>query len=446
MLERGGKLKTDKETGVDMGGIIASIGNPVIKYVKEHKIPVENVLPIEKSCLYQMTYGTSTPSYWHAIKCQAQFAYQALKFARLVKSHQHLDTAAIRQMGPVSIADIIQQHQLPALKSVLRPWFTGMGYGGLADNQYLRLQKYLGCNMLFASFVNRNPGSYMIRMHGGYQQVIEAMVKKFDVRKKVNVQRIDRSDPNVVNVSYVDAFENRVDLKADLLILATPIQAWGGMGLDFTPTERAAFDNLKSYRYPVAICEMEGPAAQHFVPSALEPSGFGHVAFISTNQLKASENNTRIYTVFMNLAEGPNDFSLDEGSPGRQVLMNDLEALNFKNITIRKTKVWKDYNTTMPFDVGLALEEQQGNNNTVIAATSMPYSFENVSGAMGYIEWQLEQYFQKKFAVPVQPKESFYASGRTFYSLPRVLPSVAEEKKVAVPEIEPGQTRRFFPR
>src|SRR5579872_6512781 len=67
----GGKLKTHRETGIDMGGVVFSMLNPVVKHVKKHNIPVENVLPIEEKCLNQMNYGSVTPSYWTVFKSTA---------------------------------------------------------------------------------------------------------------------------------------------------------------------------------------------------------------------------------------------------------------------------------------------------------------------------------------------------------------------------------------
>ncbi len=431
----GGMLKTDPATGIDMGGIIASISNPVLQYVTKYAIPVENVLPIEKACLNQMTYGTARPSFCDIVKHQAQFGYQALKFSRLAFTHSQMTTADLRRVGDVSVAEFSKQHNLTALHSMFKPWFTGMGYGDLNKNHYFRMLTYLKYNTQFAPFVNRNPGNYIIRMHGGYQQVVEAMAEDLDVRKKVKITRIDRSRRDSVSVTYVNK-ENPgmpVELTANLLILATPPQAWGTMGLDLTETEQKCMD-VQSSRYPVAICEMEYPPEQVFVPSALEPEGFGHVAFISTNESQSSDTNTRLCTVFMNVHEDDNTFSLAEGSPGRQTLLDDLRALNFGNVTIKATKVWKNYNTRMPFTAGLNLEEEQGNNNTLHATSAL--SFENVASVIDYVKKIIDNDFKKRFGIAPEQPESIYKSVHTFYSLPRVEPqprtTVIEEKPAPV--------------
>jgi hypothetical protein len=426
----GGKLKTDLTTGVDIGGIILSIGNPVVKYLAEHQIPMENVLPIEQSSLNQILYNTTTPSYFDTLYYNVKFAASAIYFANYYLNYLTTSPQVLKNTGDLSIKDYTQMNNLQAIDNQFEPWVEGMGYGH--DNSYYRVMNYLRYLVPSAPIVNAFPGQFVIRVHGGYQQVIEKMLQGFNLHTSVKVQSIHR-DEHGVNLQWKSNGQNH-STKANLLILATPPQAWNKLGMQLTDLEQSALNNLKFYRYPIAVCAIEGmPANQVFVPEALKVQGFGHVAFISTNDVRVNPEGGRIATVFMNLPSGFNDFSLDEGSVGRQTLLDDLHQLGYGKVTVINTKVWKDYNTTMPLSIGLELEANQGNLNTLYATTAMPSSFENVSNAIGYAEKLVARYFLEKFPNQAVAREetSMVKNLYTFYSLPRVNPGpvFAKEKE-----------------
>lgn len=146
--------------------------------------------------------------------------------------------------------------------------------------------------------------------------------------------------------------------------------------------------------------------------------------FITTDDVRDNPEGGRICTVYMNLAACNSDFSLEEGSDGYSGLVNDLESLGFGAVKVLTTKVWKYYNTTMPMDIGLRLESEQGNLATLYATTSLPNAFENVSGAMNSAKKIINEFFEKKLPSPGPDKEkvapkSFLENCYSIYALPR---------------------------
>lgn len=424
----GGKLKTDEETHIDIGGIIASIGNPAIQYMQQAGVIVENVLPIDASCLNKIQYGTDAPGFWHKVSLDAKYAYQSYQYLSHFLQADLCSAEGLKLLGEMSVANFTHSYQLTELHKVWEAWVTGMGYGDLEDVPLYRLFTYLQGSVPFARISNENPGNYIIRVHQGYQQVVESMLAPFNVKTNITIDCIKRNDNYVLVRFHNKFFPDEIEvIEADLLVLATPPQAWKNLKMDLTLQEFNGIQNLHYYRYPVAICAIEGlPKAQVFVPQALKKSGFGHVAFITTNDERDNPEGGRLATVFINLPQGNQHFSLDESSEGRRLLIEDLKNLGYRKVTVLNTKVWNDYNTTMPLDIGLALEKSQGKFCTLYLNTAMPFSFENVTGAMNYTKKTIMSYLNKKFNIHAEVENSSFFNMHnllTFFQLPRVQPT-----------------------
>jgi predicted NAD/FAD-binding protein len=148
--------------------------------------------------------------------------------------------------------------------ALIKPWFTGFGYGYFEDIPAAYVLKY----MTIGGF----PLSSLLET--GFQGLWEKVARRLDVQTGVDIQSIRRSLDGVVVET------NRGTVEADRLILACPLKHAPGF-LDVTPEERELFGHITAVDYRVYAANVHGlePQRYTFCEKYLEPSQTGKPMF-----------------------------------------------------------------------------------------------------------------------------------------------------------------------
>ncbi len=411
----GGKLKSVGNQ--DMGAMVLTSNYPAIDTIAKKNISVDEVLPGDDSVNF-VVFGTNNPTLAEKVKYAVKLAWQYGKFAlevwRYNSTSQSLQSHAPKDHA-LDFDSYAKKNNMQELANFMKIWVPGMGYGALSTNYVFRVINYMGYGTIPSLCLGKTLfGKSLYSVHGGFQTIVEKMVSGMDVRTGVKIEKIRRLENKVIvtysskdsaytndktevddNDAIGDDFdadghsgeESVFEIEADLLVLTMSPKYWENLGMELTHLEKECIDKLEYVRYPVAICDIQGyPPTQLFVPEALESDGLGHIGFISTKDKTPREDGSRRVIVYMNLAPGQDDFSLNEDCKGRQVLLSDLKKLGYGNDQVRiiQTKDWKDYNPTLPYALGIELEKKQGESRTLYLGSYSPLSFETVAAAEKY--------------------------------------------------------------
>jgi glycine/D-amino acid oxidase-like deaminating enzyme len=137
-------------------------------------------------------------------------------------------------------AEWARAHGVGACAPYLEPWFTGLGYGFLAQTPAAYVLKYAGV---------LRPAIYEI-LDGGYGALWRRVSRGLDVRLGAAVRRIERADG--VRVHTGDGVE-----EFDRLVLACPLDEALAF-LDGDADEAALFPRIRYHRYVTVLATVDG--------------------------------------------------------------------------------------------------------------------------------------------------------------------------------------------
>ncbi len=355
-----------------------------IEAALQHGVRFEAVVDNDEKTLPLMQ-KLKTMSWLEKLRYSGRFGYEVTRFTYKVHQYQSArnNTAPLPKDFELPFADFAQKHHFGEINAFLKPFVTGFGYGLMEHCPTYSVMEYMGLGTIPSLLLSATPIPYfnkrgVVSIHGGYQHLIESIAKPLHVVKGANIQTISR-DPKGVTVKYCGSDNNTHDVKADALVLAIPPLQWKTLGMELSTTEQKVVDEMKYYRYPVAICKLQGvPAKFHFVPPAYEEKGIGMLALITTRDDRDNPEDGRLCTAYINLPAGKTPFVFN--AEAKQQLTAELKQAGAEKVDIVDTKIWTDYHSTIPWATRLALEAQQMNpdNRTAYATTCAVGGFEDV--------------------------------------------------------------------
>lgn len=423
----GGKLRTytspsDQNLKTEYGAGVLVQNYPVIDAMYEKGIHLEKLLPADHTTLdiYQdilkrTLFGKATFA--------ADFLWQNKKFCGYVSQYENAYKAMAEKLPAgfeLPFAQFSKENGLEKVNSFLQFLVPGFGYGNLEDeaNYAARMFNYMRYTTILGICAQQ-----LKAVHGGYQQLPESMLAAVDVKTSAQIKGIER-EPGNVKVTYEKDGELKA-VEADNLILANSPYYWPELNMKLTAEEQRCVDDLKYYRYPVAICNIKGlPAQQIFIPEAMRENGFGHAAFLFTRDNRENPPEGRLFTVYINLPEGKNNFDLAEGSKDRETIIADLKKLpGVTDVTMKDSVIWPDYNPTVPYIDSINLEkaERAHINNTLHIGAYRHDSFETVAGTSRSAISHIDQWLNYKKS-KYQDKADDVKHALKFFNMPRDKP------------------------
>lgn len=401
----GGKLKTFThplypKIKAEYGAGVYCVPNfGISDYMLEKGMAGENVLPI-KSDTVEFKNEAARRTLLGKLSYSSSFLWQTMKFAVNVWSYNRA-CERLKTEPPtdykLSFKTFSEKHRLKVVATFLRFLVPGFGYGSEddANNYAFRILSYMGYITMpvifFGDAIGKNA---LCALHGGYQQLVELMLEGYNIKMSAHIERIHRTkDKATVYYKHEGRSE---EMTADLLVLALSPYFWQDLGMALTPEEQACVNSLTYYHYPVAICRIKGLAPQQsYILSAIDKEGFGHPAFLFTRDNRSNPPDGRLFTIYINLPEGKNDFNFDDPKT-RSSLIEDLHKLEgVTNVVIEDTHIWPDYNPAVPWKTGIDLQKKEliHTLNTLHVGTYLPGGFETVAGAEDYARKAVNRWF-----------------------------------------------------
>lgn len=368
----------------------------------------------------------------------AQLAVQLAKFTYAVTQYHAArnNNEELPEDFELPFTQFAEKYGMQDIDLMVKPLVTGFGYGAMTDIPAYCVMEYMGVGTLpafAAEFIFQQ--SALVGIKGGTQHLMEKIAEDFDVVTSANVTNITRA-PDHVSVTYtIDGVTQHVD--GDSLILAISPLHWAELGMELTPVEKECAEKLSYYRYPVAVCKIDGLAPEHqFVPQALEKEGFGHLALITTRDNREAPEDGRLCTAYVNLPAGKNAFKFDDNSADLITLKQELSAQDaVKKVDIIATKIWEDYMPTLPWQTRLQLEQEQmrADTSTLYVGAYPVGGFEDIRCVADQATRAVNKYItheEEQNALSYAANE-VARSFRFFHSVPRVQPvsEVAEAKR-----------------
>ncbi len=417
----GGKIYSAREHRMksgtpELGAMVMTCNYPAVDTVMKHKLKVTPIFPGETQSLNQIVMGNKTPSFYEKIKYATKFAWQNAKFAYGVRSYNA--ACANLQATPPAGQDVpfdqfCKEKGLDTVARFQKLWVPGMGYGDLKHNPSYRIMHYMGYGTMPSLATGTCISHNLLTVDEGYQTVVEKMVEGMDVETSVTIKKIERSTKGEgVTIYYIDASGKEICSHADYLVLTMSPYYWSDLNMELTETEQKCIQQLTCIPYSTAVVDIKDyPNKQLFIPEALDAKGFGHVGFISTK----GEGRCVVY---VNRDPADEKFSLDEKSPGRATMLKDLSKLGYNDVNILQTKDWPDYNAMIPWELGMKLEEQQGQSGTIYVGTYRPISFETVAAAENSSRQTIRRLFGVEKSNIATMKENLVRGYNFFFRLP----------------------------
>lgn len=360
----------------------------ILDIIREKGFKTEKFLPLKEDSVEFMKKMNKL-SFSELLSMTAGFFNEWRRFNEAVKCYKKARDN-LEPLPPdlkLPFAAYAKKYKLPYLNLFLKPLVPGFGYGTMDICPTYSILEYMGYgtipDIIGASTILRRTS--LIAVQGGMQRVMEELAKDFFVETSAEITLIDRGEfypESPVTVCYRKNGEQKV-IQADALVLAISPLHWSTLDMKLTETEQLCVDTLNYYRYPVAVCRLKGlPPNSIYIPSALEPEGLGHVAFLTTRDNRENPEDGRLCTVYINLPPGQNDFTLSPGSPERKMLEDDLLKLpGVTEVMIDDVKIWEDYFSSLDWGVRVALEKEQFSptTHTMYAGSYTLGSFEDIA-------------------------------------------------------------------
>lgn len=429
----GGKLKTFThplypELKAEYGaGVYCEPNYGICDYMLEKGIAGEKLLPLKKSTV-EFENEIKKRNILGKLAYMSKFNWQSMKFAANVWSYNQ----ACKRMQDeppkdqeLCFKDFAEKRRLMVVATFLRFLIPGFGYGSEADanNYAFRILNYMGISTMPAIFFGGIIGrDALVSVHGGYQQLVEKMLEGFNVKTSAQIQHIDRENDKAT-IYYTHKGKPEA-VNADLLVLAASPYFWKDLGMTLTDEEKACVEQLTYYRYPVAICRIKGLGPQQeYVLSSLDKEGFGHPAFLFTRDNRNNPADGRLFTVYINLPQGNNDFNLEDEKT-RSTLIDDIKKLEgVTDVEIEDTHIWPDYNPAVPWKTGINLQKKELNHtlNTLHVGTYLPGGFETVAGAEEYARKAVNRWCGIRETL-LQENIRHFRRGFKFFRIPRCQP------------------------
>lgn len=368
----GPKLKT--EWGA---ALVAPNYGVVLDALADHSIKFEKVMPTDSETI-EIKQLFNNASALEKISIGKKLAQELWVF------NNDYDTYKAKKQSKKVLPDKLllpfseycKLNNMQYLPLFLKPFVPGFGYGALTHCPTYSILEYMGKvtipDILLADNLLNRPS--LLAVHGGFQLLMEKIAEQFDVRLSTKITQVKR-DADKVSVTYVQNGLEQTET-ADTLVLATSPKNWTSLGLDLTEVEKNCVENLEYYRYPVAVYKIKGlPQKQYFFTKALEETGFGHLALITTRDNRDSPEDGRLCTVYVNLPPNSNEFKFDH-----DLIKKEVESISgVTEVTVVEDKIWEDYMSTLPWDLRLQLDNEQNHTNTMYLGSYALGSFEDVA-------------------------------------------------------------------
>ena len=133
-------------------------------------------------------------------------------------------------------------HGYSEVVELIRPWFTGFGYGYLNEIPAAYVLKYMTLSVMPLSEL----------LDGGYQALWERVARPLDVRLGVDIRRVSRDSLGATVETSEETF------RFDRLVVACPLDKALGF-LDASVDERRFFEQIRYVDYRVVAAMVEGP-------------------------------------------------------------------------------------------------------------------------------------------------------------------------------------------
>ena len=399
----GGKLWTYRDESnpslvTEYGAGVFTQNYGIIDILKKENIKSESLVNTKRSTIefFDTLYHLSL---FGKIKYAIAFLWQNVKFARLVWSYNRAHTN-LQEKIPAGFdkpfATFATDKKISLVASFITFLGPSFGYGSFDDEKSYayKMLAYMGYTTILGICGSSNG---LVCLQGGYQQLVEKMLKKANVQTSAKIDNITRNEKEVT-VSYTQ-HQQRFDVTADLLIIATSPADWSSLGMSLTAAEKECMDNCTYFRYPIAICKLKGMPPKHvFVRSATVKEGFGHAAFLFTRDNRPDPQDGRLFTIYINIARENKHYQLTPGNTDWMSLINDLMALGATDVNILKTTIWEDYNPTIPYSTGIRLQKEERLQRTLHLGGYMPGSFETVAGTEEYARKTIQRYLNQSIS------------------------------------------------
>lgn len=444
-LAKMGKRVTVLERETHVGGKCATytdINNPELKTEWGAVLVAPNYGVVldaiaEKNVQFEESVGTSMRgvnimdkynklSWWGKIEFGASFAMQIFRFGYETANYQYLRDHQ-QELPPdyqLPFAKFAEKYNIPDINIFMKSFVTAFGYGLMEECPAYCVMEYVGLTTIPA--VLAAPlRSGLVSIKNGYQTLMERVAEDFPVVTSAQVTSVERSSQQV-KVTYQNQQHESVNVTADAMVLAVSPLHWRELGMELTPVESECVNQLEVYRYPVAICKIDGAPAKHqYNPQGLERDGLGGIALFTTRDNRRDQ--PRLGTAYVNLPHHDHEYQFNQQQLSK--LEKEItEEFQAKSVEIVEHKIWEDYMPTLPWEQRLRLEKEQLKSgvNTVYVGAYTLGSFEDVA----CVTEQATKAVNKYLLNTNQSRLDYYKTeGRRamfFYRQPRV-PAVSDE-------------------
>ncbi len=269
----------------------------------------------------------------------------------------------------VPFAEWARAHRCEAAAAMIEPWFTGFGYGYFDEIPAAYVLKY--------SALIRLP-MYELR-DVGYQGLWERVAARLDVRTSSPVERVRRSERDVVVTS------RGRDETFDALVVACPLDRALGF-LDAEPVERELFGAVETIDYHVVGVTMRSPPKDRygFVADHLRRENGGKPSFFYRRWLDGD--------LVLFYALPPPGVTLDDTVEATRRVVSDLGG-SIDAVVV--TRAWKYFPHVsagaMAAGFYRKLEALQGERRTWLAGEV--FSFSAVEPVVAYSQAMIARHF-----------------------------------------------------
>ncbi|KTD17417.1 FAD-dependent oxidoreductase [Legionella jordanis] len=367
----------------------------VLDLIQEKKIALEEVIPTQHSSVHFIKQYEEKRGF-DKMAFAGEFCLELMKYDMALRQYLHTrdNHLALPEEFKLPFAEFAKRKGLNKLNDLLRPLVTGFGYGAMDVFPTYSVFEYIGKTTHLTMAAPYGP---FFGIKGGFQRLIEAIVADYNLITSATITSIVRnknSNHHAVHIKY-DHHGTACELKADYLILALPPVHWHELGLDSTPVELACMQNVKFYKYLVAVGQLENYPAQHtFFEEALHQDGFGKLALITTRDARSNPKEGRIVTAYYNQPQCSLRSNPEPITPDIAKMEDELKlATGATKAKILETHLWDDYCSSLSWELMCELDSHQFTNATGYVGPYNLGSFEDVCCVAEHATKLIASYF-----------------------------------------------------